>query len=108
LEGPFQLLLQTASAGDAECTNKLLEIDVAALVFIKDVENILSKLPRIAKGEKLFVYPTKLCLVQMTRWTVLFKTLVPLLEFLLVEVGVFFGDLPAVLETVYSVICPWW
>ena len=73
----FQLFLQTAPTGDAECTNKLLEIDLAALVFIKDVENILSKLPRIAEGEKLFVYPTKLCLIEMARRTVFLKTLVP-------------------------------
>lgn len=73
----FQFFLQTASTGDTEGTNKLLEVDLSALVFIKDVENILSKFARVAKREELFVYPTKLCLVEMARWTVFLKTLVP-------------------------------
>ena len=73
----FELFLQTSSTGDTERTNKLLEVDLAALVFIKDVENILSKFARIAKGEELFVYSAKFCLVEMTRWTVFLKTLVP-------------------------------
>lgn len=73
----FQLFLQTASTSDTECTNKLFKINLAALVFIKDVENIISKFGRIAKGKELFVYPAKFCLIEMTRWTVFLKTLVP-------------------------------
>jgi hypothetical protein len=74
-----------AARGDAERADKLFEVDRAVLVRVEHVEDIVCKLPRIAKGKELLVYPTELGLVELAGRTVLAEALVPLLQLLLVD-----------------------
>jgi len=80
LERPFELLIQSATRGDAECADELFEVDCAVLVLVEDVEYIVGKFTRVAEREELLVYPAELSLVELARGTILEETLVPLLK----------------------------
>ena len=43
LEGPFELLVEVTSAGDAQCGDEFPEVNGAALVIIEDVEYIVGE-----------------------------------------------------------------
>jgi hypothetical protein len=73
----FKLLVEPATAGDTECTDKLFEVDRPVLVLVEYIKYIICKLCRIAKGEELFVYPRELCLVKRARRAILAESLVP-------------------------------
>ena len=51
-----QLFIQLSSRRNTQSTNKLLEIDSAIFIVIKDIEDVICKARWIAKGEELFVY----------------------------------------------------
>lgn len=73
----FQLLFETTATGDAECTDKLFKIDLAALVGIEYIKDVVGKFSWISKGEELLVDATEFCFVEMTRGTVFLETFVP-------------------------------
>jgi hypothetical protein len=73
----LELLVQLTTAGDAECTNKLLEVDSAVLVLIEDIEHIIGELVRVTKGEELPVDTPKLRLIELATGTVLQEAFVP-------------------------------
>ena len=43
LEGPVELVLHLAATRDAQCANKLLEVDCAGFVCIEDIEDVICK-----------------------------------------------------------------
>lgn len=53
MESPIKLILHLASAGDAERTDELLEVDAAGLVAVEDVEDVLGEAGGVAEGEEL-------------------------------------------------------
>ena len=55
LEGPVQLVLHLAAAGDAERAYELLEVDGAGAVRVEDVEDVVGEGGGVAEGEELFV-----------------------------------------------------
>ncbi len=55
----FELLLKFSAAGDAERADELLEVDLAALVGVKDVEDVVCELAGVAEREELLVYPAE-------------------------------------------------
>jgi len=73
----FKLFFQTTTTSYAEGAYELLEVNLTALVCVEDIEDIVSKLCRLAEGEELLVYPTELGLVEMSRGAVFLETLVP-------------------------------
>lgn len=73
----FKLLIQSSSAGDAQCANELFEIDRAVLVIVKHIKHIVGKLAWVAKREELLVYPRKLVLVELSAGTVFEEPFVP-------------------------------
>ena len=66
----FELFVELAAGGDGEGTDKLLEIDCAIAVVVKDVEDIVCELARIAKREELLVDTAEFLLVERATWTV--------------------------------------
>jgi hypothetical protein len=83
----FELFVQTSATRDTQSANEFSEINGAALIRIKDVEDLLGKLFWITEGEELFVYLGKLFLVEVACRAVVLEALVPLLEFSLVDWG---------------------
>lgn len=77
LEGPPQLFVQSAPAGDAQGADELLKVDGPVLVFVKDVEYVLCERRRVAEREELLVDARELGLVKHTRGAVLQEALVP-------------------------------
>jgi hypothetical protein len=73
----FELLIQSATRGDAQGADKLLKVDCAVLVLVEDVKYIVGKFSRVAEREKLFVYPAELGLVELARGAVLEEAFVP-------------------------------
>jgi hypothetical protein len=74
LKGPIQLVLHLAAAGDAQGADELLEVDRAALVRVKDLEDVVGERTRVAKGEKLSVYLLELFLGERARRAILQKS----------------------------------
>lgn len=66
----FELLVELAPRRDGEGTNELLEIDRAIAIVVKDVEDVVCELARVAKGEELLVDTAELFLVERATWTV--------------------------------------
>jgi hypothetical protein len=66
----FELFVELTPRGDGEGTDKLFEIDCAVAVVVKDVEDIVCELARIAKGEELLVDTAEFFLVECATWTV--------------------------------------
>ena len=58
------------SRGDAQGDYKLFKVDGAVLVVIKDVEDVLGKLIRVAKWEELLIDLAKLDFVKLAGWAV--------------------------------------
>ena len=77
LEGPVELVLHFPSTCHAERADELLKVDLAALVGVKDVEDVVCELAGVAEGEELLVYPAELGLVEVARGAVLLEALVP-------------------------------
>lgn len=77
LEGPDEFLVHLSSRGDGEGADELFEIYRAVLVVVKDVEDVVGKGARVAKGKELLVDLLKVLLAQLSRGTVLQETLVP-------------------------------
>jgi hypothetical protein len=61
----LELLFETSAGGDAEGADELLEVNLAAIIRIEDVEDVVRELSGVAEREELLVYPTELFLVQM-------------------------------------------
>lgn len=59
----LQFLVQPSPTCNAESTNELLEVYVAILVLIEDIEDVIGKFSWIAEREELLVYSAKLSLV---------------------------------------------
>lgn len=62
---------------DTQSTDEFFKVDIAALVGIEDVEDILGEFSGITEWEELFVYSGEFRLVEPTRRTVFLETLVP-------------------------------
>ena len=73
----FELLVQSATRGDAQGADKFLEVDCTVLVLVEDVEYIVGEFTGVTEGEELFVYPAKLSLVELSGGTVLEEALIP-------------------------------
>jgi hypothetical protein len=73
----LELLIELASRGDGEGADKLLKVDCAIAVFVKDVEDVFCKLTWIAKWEELLVDAPEFLLVELATWTVPEEALVP-------------------------------
>ena len=61
----LQFLIQSASAGHAQSTYELFEVDSSIFVRVEYVENIVGEFSGIAKGKELFVYFTEFGLVEL-------------------------------------------
>lgn len=59
----LQFFVQPPPACNTESTNELLEVYVAILVLIEDIEDVIGKFAWIAEREELLVYSAKLSLV---------------------------------------------
>ena len=66
----FELFVKLAARGDGECADELLEVDHAIAVVVKDVEDVVCELARIAKGEELFVDAAEFFLVELATRTI--------------------------------------
>lgn len=74
LKGPVELVLHLAPASNTQGADKLLEVNGAGAVAVKDVEYIVGKRARIAKRKELAVNLLKLLLAEQTRGAVLEET----------------------------------
>ena len=70
LEGPVELVLHLAAAGDAEGADELLEVDGARLVRVEDVEDVVGKGGGVAEREELGVDLLELALGEHARGAV--------------------------------------
>ena len=61
----LELLIQTSSARHAKRTDELLEVYVAILILIEDVEDVIREFAWVAEGEELLVYFPKFCFVEL-------------------------------------------
>jgi len=57
----LQLLVQSAPGCNAQSADELFELDCAALIFIKDVEDVVGELGRVAEREELAIDLLELC-----------------------------------------------
>lgn len=73
LECPIELVLHLASARDTQRADKLLEIDRARLVAVKDIEHVIRKGRWIAEREELPVDLLKLLFRKHTGGAILQK-----------------------------------
>lgn len=117
LEGPVKLVLHLAAASNAESADELLEVNGAGFVAVENIEDVVREGRRVAEGEELAVNLLELLLGECAGGAVLQEalrndesalplymrkararrarprawrsqhTLVPLLQFLLVEMG---------------------
>lgn len=71
LKGPVELILHLAAASNAQGADELFEVNGAGAVAVKNVEYIVGKGTRVAKGEELAVNLLKLLLAEQTRGAVL-------------------------------------
>ena len=71
LESPVELVLHLAPRRDAEGAYELLEIYLSGLVAVKDVEDVIRKRRRVAKGEELLVDLLELLLGELATGTIL-------------------------------------
>ncbi len=83
-EGPLELLLRGAGAGDIDGKQKLLEVDVSVLVGVEGAEDVVAELLSVARREKHLVHVDKLDRRQSAVRAVLLEALVPLLDGVLV------------------------
>jgi len=105
LKGPIQLVLHLAAAGDAQGADELLEVDRAALVRVKDLEDVVGERTRVAKGEKLSVYLLELFLGERARRAILQKSIVVIPS---CQNASTVGVPPAVAATTWTVSDPSW
>jgi hypothetical protein len=62
----LEFLIQLTARRHAQGAYKLLEVDSAILVVIKDFENIFSKFVRVSEWEELLVDLAEFCLIELT------------------------------------------
>lgn len=84
-KGPPQLLLQTASGGDAQGADELPEVNVSVAVRIEGSEDVFGELGGVAVGEKVAVYLLELLHRQNPVRTILEEASIPFFEFSFVE-----------------------
>jgi hypothetical protein len=73
----LELLVEPATAGDAERADELAEVDGPVLVLVEDIEDVVRELARVAEREELAVDAPELGLVELAARAVLQKALVP-------------------------------
>lgn len=73
----FKLLVQSSPTCYAQRADEFFELNSPVLVLVKYVEDIIRKLARIAKWEKLLVYAAEFGLVELSRWAVFQEALIP-------------------------------
>ena len=73
----LELLIQSSTGRDRESTDELLKVDSAVLVLVKDLEDVVCELARVAEGEELLVDLAELGFVELAGGAVFQEAFVP-------------------------------
>ena len=106
-EGPVKLLLRAPGGGDVDGEQELLEVDEAVLVDVERPEDVVAELAGVAGREALAVDLHEGLGVESAVGAVLLEALVPLVDGVLVVVGVGLEEVQVVLvQAVLGVLGP--